>query len=87
MDSHHTGSAREDAGMNWTIERPMLPGFYWFKRSVSLTSAAREVVLATVVGVTGFAPNVKIWFPQKDMPITISACEGRWSGPLDVPSG
>jgi hypothetical protein len=73
--------------MSWTNERTMLPGFYWFKGTVSFTVAAREVILARVVELAGFAPNVKVWFPQIDMPIPISECEGRWSGPLDLPSG
>jgi hypothetical protein len=71
--------------MNWTIERPTLPGFYWFKGTVTFASTTHEVILATVIELTGFAPSVKVWFPQKDMPISISACEGRWSGPLEVP--
>jgi len=71
--------------MSWTIERPTLPGFYWFKGTVSVSSAAREVILATVVELTGFPPNVKVWFPQKDLPIPISECEGRWAGPWTRP--
>lgn len=71
--------------MTWTSQRPTLPGFYWFKGTVNFSSAAREVILATVVEVTGFAPNVKVWFPQKDTSIPIGACEGRWAGPLDPP--
>jgi hypothetical protein len=63
----------------------MLLGFYWFKGTVNLTSVAREVVLATVVELTSFAHNAKVWFPQKDTSIPISECEGRWSGPLEVP--
>ena len=63
--------------LSWTIERPAIPGFYWFKGTVTFTSAARDIILATVVEVTGFAPNVKVWFPQKDMPIPICECEGR----------
>ena len=71
--------------MNWTTDRSILPGFYWFRGSVSFTAAAHEIIIATVVELTGFPPNVKVWFPQKDMPIPISECEGRWSGRLEVP--
>lgn len=66
----------------------MLPGFYRFKGTVSFSSAVRKVILTgVVVELTGFAPNVKVWFPQEDTSIPISECEGRWFGPLDVPSG
>ena len=73
--------------MSWTNERPLFPGFYWFKGTVNFTSATRQIILATVVELTGLVPNVKVWFPQKYVPIPISECEGRWFGPLDVPSG
>ena len=63
--------------MAWTVDRPMMPGFYWVKGTVNFISVARETILATVVELTGFAPNVKVWFPQKDMPIPICECEGR----------
>jgi len=80
-----TAQSWPSAGMSWTNDRPMLPGFYCFKETVIFTTAAHEVILATVIELTGFAPNVKVWFPQKDTPIPISECEGRWVGPLDVP--
>jgi hypothetical protein len=72
--------------MSWTIERPTLPGFYWFSGSAPAGQyRARGVVLATVVELTGVPPNIKVWFPQKDMPIPVSECEGQWVGPLEVP--
>jgi len=71
--------------MSWTNERPLFPGFYWFKGTVNFTSATRQIILATVVELTGLVPNVKVWFPQKYVPIPISECEAQWSGPLEVP--
>jgi hypothetical protein len=44
--------------MNWTTDRSILPGFYWFKGSVSFTAAAHEIIIATVVELTGFPPPI-----------------------------
>jgi hypothetical protein len=71
--------------MSWTSECPTLPGFYWFKGTVTFTSATHEVILAMVVELTGAVPYVKVWFPKKDVPIPIDACDGQWYGPLEVP--
>jgi hypothetical protein len=71
--------------MTWTNKRPTLPGFYWFKGTVTFTSATHEVILAMVVELTGSVPYVKVWFPKRDVPIPISACDGQWYGPLEVP--
>jgi hypothetical protein len=38
-----------------------------------------------VVELTGAVPYVKVWFPKKDVPIPIDACDGQWFGPLEVP--
>jgi len=78
-------AAKEFTAMIWTNERPTLPGFYWFKGTVTFTSATHEVILAMVVELTGAVPYVKVWFPKKDVPIPIDACEGLWFGPLEVP--
>ncbi len=69
----------------WLNERPLLPGFYWFKGTVNFSSAVREVILPTVVELTGFVSNAKVWFPQKALSIPIRECEGQWAGPLEVP--
>ena len=71
--------------MNWMTRRPILSGFYWFEGTVCFTSSTHEIIVATVVKLTGLVPNLKVWFPQKDMPIPISECDGRWAGPLEVP--
>ncbi len=78
------GTADTVTTMIWLNERPLLPGFH-FKGTVNFSSAVREVILPTVIELTGFVSNAKVWFPQKDMPIPISECEGEWSGPLEVP--
>jgi hypothetical protein len=40
--------------MIWLNERPLLPGFYWFKGTVNFSSLAREATLATIIELTGF---------------------------------
>ena len=44
---------------------------YMGSATVNFTSATRQIILATVVELTGLVPNVKVWFTQKDMPIPI----------------
>jgi hypothetical protein len=71
--------------MSWTSERPTLPGFYWFNGMVEGKFRAREVMLSTVVELTGASPNLHVWFPKSPGSVHLSACEGRWAGPLEIP--
>jgi hypothetical protein len=79
------GRAVGDTLMNWTIERQMTPGLYWFTGTLNRISGKREISLATVVELTGIAPNIHVWFHRVDTPVPIRECEGQWWGPLDVP--
>ena len=36
-----------------------------------------EVIFATVVQLTGFSPDIRVWFPKKDIPISISYFSGK----------
>lgn len=85
MGCLYPGSAGEDAGMNWTIERPTIPGLYWFTGTLNRISGKREISLATVVELTGVAPNVHVWFHRINTPVPIRECEGQWWGPLVAP--
>jgi hypothetical protein len=66
--------------MIWLNDRPLLPGFYWFKGTVNFSSLAREATLTTIIELTGFVQNAKVWFPQKALSIPIRECEGQWAG-------
>ncbi|MEP6959104.1 MAG: hypothetical protein ABI980_10285 [Nitrospirota bacterium] len=63
----------------------MTPGLYWVTGTLNRSFGKREISLATVVELTGVAPNVRVWFHRVDTPVPVRECEGQWVGPLEVP--
>lgn len=66
--------------MNWSTQKPTMEGWYWF-REMNMQPEVVHVCLSR--DDTRF--EVRSVFGQDSTPIQVSAWDGEWFGPLEVP--
>ncbi len=65
--------------MNWTIDNPTVPGWYWYRKS------EQEKKILLKLGVYAFSNQMKAICPS-GRSASVSSMSGEWSGPLERPS-
>jgi hypothetical protein len=69
--------------MNWTTEKPDLPGYYWFLPKVSIYPYHPEPV--QVLDWAG-GGGLRVWSIMSDADIPLREFQpGHWLGPIEVP--
>lgn len=69
--------------MNWTADKPVTPGYYWYRRiekaMPGISSRPRIIYVNTNLCV----PQFNLW--EYKEPVSVKEYKGEWCGPIPEP--
>ena len=70
--------------MKWSIEAPVKPGWYWFRRC-ELSKPPRYIGVPQIVLVDRSEQQLCAWFAGSEEEEPVTKYEAQWAGPISRP--